>query len=166
MFEKKISKRKIKSFNRNFNAFEFGKLQDFNAFLHHMERKKLTVSEFKEWIAYRQNEMIVRQNYVYTPPPVVEGLNQPSCPYCALPLLIYDVNTTNCNQVGGDLKAQLICRNIMGCGYERYSVRDPEDWVRGKVKLTKAGEKERKEYFKNLEKSIRKKGCGGHNKKE
>ena len=40
------------------------------------------------------------------------------CPNCGKIMLIFDVNTTNRNKIGGTAKSMWQCEDILGCGYE------------------------------------------------
>lgn len=108
-----VYNRLIGAIQRLFAAFRFKDLQHFKTITIVLERNKLTPQDLIEYIDFiGENGLRHSPDIFQVAVREVDSIKtkmRRNCPECQVPMLIFKVNTTNCNQVGGSLTRQWIC---------------------------------------------------------
>jgi len=108
----------------NLGAFSPGLLQDLKTLIYHLRSIGVEEYEFLEYVeAEVLNGKHVRSNATIAK----QQRNAPKCPECGSPLAINAVNTTKCNNVGGEWKSQISCTSFLACDYEEFRTDEPID---------------------------------------
>jgi hypothetical protein len=115
-----MTKKREEFINSHLGAFNFALLQDLNTLLMHLKVGKIKKREFRQYMSRSISER--GANLKPEQIAVVERITgAPRCPKCNANLLMYDVNSKPCNQVGGEYKTQIMCSGMMACNFERFS---------------------------------------------
>lgn len=115
---KSEAERREKFISDNLAAFDPGLLQDLRTLIMHL--RSIDVKEY-EFLEYVQGTVLGRGKSARSRSVVdKERRTAPKCPECSSPLTLAPVNTSKCNQVGGDYKSHIKCTSIMSCDYEEF----------------------------------------------
>lgn len=97
-----------------FQAFSIRDLQAFKNIVFKMRQKSVPLTLLMNYIQHITNVQRIRY--------------YKACPACTSKMILYSVNTTKCDQVGGNLKSQWVCHN---CSYEEFSKNNRETEIKG-----------------------------------
>jgi len=120
----------IKEFEKKFEWYPFGRIQDFLVFAGQLQRHGYTLEDVKEYVETKISEQeILRKKYI---------LYKIDCPKCGDPLWLLPVNDKPSTQTGDDSKTVMMCKNP-DCLYTEFSTKDINELVYEMIMKQKGG---------------------------
>ena len=117
------TKTKREIMDRRFSACGFGQIQDALNILSLLSPNNLTIPDFRGWVEYK------KLDGTYNTPSHVSDSSYYICSDCGQQVYLIEVNSMPCNMVGGGYKSMFSCKDVVGCGYTRYSDRTVYEWL-------------------------------------
>lgn len=120
----------IKDFEKKFEWYSFGRLQDFLVFVGQLEIHGYTFEDVKEYVETKKAEQeIFRKKF---------AVYKIDCPDCGNPLWMLPVNDKPSTQTGDDSKTVLLCRNTE-CLYTEFRTKTVNEIVFDLIKEHEGG---------------------------
>ncbi len=116
-----MNENRVNEINNALTVFGFSTLQETVFVLNTLISKGIEIEEFKEYVSIKQKNIendLKKQNEEFMKQQNKWMAKGEKCPECQTLMMLYRVNTTTRDQVGGDYKSQWFCPT---CYYDRYS---------------------------------------------
>lgn len=114
-----------KVISKGLAVFGFGQIQDAANLISVLKKRGVSIDEFMDWVRYMQ---LPSTRAVHNQLSKEKTNTSYICPDCGLPLLISEVNTAPCNNIGGDYRTVLYCYDDIGCSFDMYSNNSIKYW--------------------------------------
>jgi hypothetical protein len=120
--DNKLRKR-YEDITKMLEGVSMARVQEYYGLMLDLKTLEISLDEFSAWVRFIRLEGTIINN---KNKPVNDSY---SCPNCELPLEIFEVNSSNCTQVGDNYKSLFSCSDLFGCGYSRYSDESVKYWI-------------------------------------
>jgi hypothetical protein len=122
MKDHKLRKR-YEDITKMLEGVSMARVQEYYGLMLDLKTLEISLDEFSAWVRFIRIEGFVNNNKNKQ-----TGDNY-SCPDCELPLELFEVNSSNCTNVGDNYKSMFSCSDLFGCGYSRYSDEPVRYWI-------------------------------------